>query len=187
MILAGDDPASLAYIGQKRKYALSVGMEFEVVRLAAEVDEATLLQHLDELNHDSRVSGIIVQMPLPAHIDAARVISAIAPAKDVDGFTPTSLGNLFLGRDAGYVSCTPKGIMRLLDYYGLSVAGKRVAILGRSNIVGKPLAVLMINAGATVTSCNSKTAGIADITRAADIVVLAMGNPKFLKRDMVRE
>lgn len=157
VLLVGDDPASLAYIGQKRKYALSIGMDFELVRLDADTDEATLLEHLDDLNLDSSVSGVIVQMPLPAHIDTARVIGHISPSKDVDGFTPSSLGNLFLARDEGYVSCTPKGIMRLLEYHGLPVAGKRVAILGRSNIVGKPLAMLMINAGATVTSCNSKT------------------------------
>jgi methylenetetrahydrofolate dehydrogenase (NADP+) / methenyltetrahydrofolate cyclohydrolase len=186
VFLVGDDPASIAYIGQKKKYSAKIGMDFELVRLSADTPESALLARLDEKNSDPSVSGIIVQTPLPRHIDTERVIAHIAPAKDVDGFTPASLGELFLGRD-NFTSCTPKGVMRLLEYYDISPSGKRVAILGRSNIVGKPLAVLMINAGATVTSCNSKTRDIARITLDADIVVLAMGQPKFLTRDMVRE
>ncbi len=161
-------------------------MDFELIRLSAETDEASLLAHMDEKNSDTTVSGIIVQLPLPKHIDTKRVIAHIDHDKDVDGFTPASIGNLFLGEDR-YVSCTPKGIMRLLAHYDKEVEGKRVAILGRSNIVGKPLALLMINAGATVTSCNSRTQDVAEITRWADIVVLAMGQPKFLKPEMVRE
>ncbi len=133
---------------------------------------------------DTNIHGIIVQAPLPSHIDAFRIVECIPEEKDVDGFTRAQIGNVFLGHD-GLWSCTPKGIITLLDTYDIELTGKKVAIVGRSNIVGKPLALMLINRGATVTSCNSHTKNIAEITKNADIVMVAIGKPKWLTRDMV--
>lgn len=186
VVLVGENPASLAYIRAKQKRAEEIGMRFSLFRFPHDVSEKELLMQVTSISENSDIHGLIVQAPLPQHIDGFRLTENIHPAKDVDGFSRTQIGNMFLGHD-GLWSCTPKGIFTLMHHYGISVEGKRVAILGRSNIVGKPLALMMINAGATVTSCNSKTPNIEHITRDADIVIVAIGKPKFLTKDMVRK
>lgn len=186
VILVGDNPASLAYIRMKQKRAEEVGMNFILKKFDTSITEASLKQEISILWADTSVSGIIVQMPLPKHINEVHIIETIPPEKDVDGFSKSQIGNMFLG-SPGLYSCTPQGIMKLLEYYNIGLTGKKVTILGRSNIVGKPLSILMINAGATVTICNSKTQDIASHTRNSDIVVVAIGKEKFLTRDMVSE
>lgn len=181
----GDNAASLSYIKQKRKFSERVGIAFDLRTFNTTISEAELLGEIERLNRDASVSGFIIQLPLPAHIDRDRVIAAIDPRKDVDGFTPENIGELFLGRDH-LASCTPKGIMRLLEVYNIDILGKNVVIIGKSNIVGKPLSLLMMNAGGTVTVCGKETLDVTSFTRQADIVVVAVGVPKLLASDMVR-
>lgn len=149
------------------------------------MNELELLAVIQELNHDTTVSGYIVQLPLPSHIDEKKINEAIDPRKDVDGFTPYNIGSLILGTDHHLDACTPKGIIRILEYHKILLRGKNVTIIGRSNIVGKPLAIMFINAGATVTICNSQTKNLANKTREADIIVCAAGKPHLLTEDMV--
>ncbi len=184
VVLVGENPASLAYIRMKERRAREVGMNFWVYRFPVSIDQATLEEEVQSLSRNEKIHGIIVQAPLPSHIDRYAVTECIDPAKDVDGFTKEQIGNMFLGHD-GLWGCTPKGIMALLRYYHIDVKWKKVAVIGRSNIVGKPMTLMLINAGGTVTSCNSSTANIRDITRAADIVIVAVGKPRFLTKDMV--
>lgn len=190
VILVGDDPASRVYVRNKEKGCAEVGFHHLTHRLPADASEATLLALLATLNADPRLDGILVQMPLPAHLDGDRILAAVDPRKDVDGFHPQNLGLLVTGRPRT-VACTPKGILRLLAHYEIPVAGRRVAIVGRSVIVGRPLALLLNLKGtlgdATVTMCHSRTPDLAAVTREADIVIAAIGVPAAIGRAHVRE
>ncbi len=189
VVLVGDDPASHSYVAAKSRACEEVGIRWRDIRLPAEVSEASLLSEVDALNRDLEVNGILVQLPLPQHIDPEKVINAIDPAKDVDGFHPQNLGGLLAGKPR-LVPCTPHGIVVLLQESGVSIAGRHVVILGRSNIVGKPLAALLLLRGpggnATVTVCHSATTDIAKHTRQGDILVVAAGRPGLVQGDMVR-
>lgn len=185
VILAGDNPASQIYVNNKKKTAEKLGIVSEIINYPSSVTEAELLEKIDELNNDPSVNAILVQLPLPAHIDKAKIIRAIAPIKDVDGFTPENFGKLLSGETPYVYPCTPKGILLLLDKYGIELDGKHVVIVGRSNIVGKPLAVMMINRNATVTLCHSHTKNLAEITKAADVLISAVGE-KLIEDNMVK-
>ena len=187
VVLVGEDPASQTYVNSKRKACDEVGIRHLDYTLDASISQKQLLDCISNLNSDPTVDGILVQMPLPKQIDELTVIEAVSPDKDVDGFHPQNVGRLLLGQRA-LVACTPKGILRLLDQYNIDVAGKNVCIIGRSNIVGKPLAALLMQKGrdATVTVCNTRTIGLENYTRNADIVILAAGQPGLLKSDMVK-
>jgi methylenetetrahydrofolate dehydrogenase (NADP+)/methenyltetrahydrofolate cyclohydrolase len=184
VVLVGENPASMSYIRMKEKRAREVGMGFSLYRYDASITQTELETAVCELSQDKKIHGIIVQSPLPSHIDPYAVIDCIDPDKDVDGFTKSQIGNMFLWHD-GLHSCTPKGIMTMLKYYDIDVSGKSVAVIGRSNIVGKPMTLMLVNAGATVTSCNSKTNNLIEITQKADIVIVAAGKPGLLTHDMV--
>jgi methylenetetrahydrofolate dehydrogenase (NADP+) / methenyltetrahydrofolate cyclohydrolase len=190
VVLIGDDPASRVYVRNKEKGCEEVGFHHVTHRLPADTAEAAVLALIAELNADPRLDGILVQMPLPAHLDGDRILAAVNPRKDVDGFHPLNLGLLVAGRPR-VVACTPKGVLRLLAHYEIPVAGRRVAIVGRSVIVGRPLALLLNLKGslgdATVTMCHSRTPDLAAVTREADIVVAAMGVPAAVGRAHVRE
>lgn len=176
VILVGENPASLAYIRMKEKRAREVGMGFGVYKFPISITQSDLEEEVRALSRDERVHGIIVQAPLPSHIDRYAVTECIDPEKDVDGFTKTQIGNMYLGHD-GLWSCTPKGIMTLLKHYDIDVIGKNIVVIGRSNIVGKPMALMLMNAGATVTSCNSATKNLREKTKNADIIISAAGVP----------
>jgi methylenetetrahydrofolate dehydrogenase (NADP+)/methenyltetrahydrofolate cyclohydrolase len=188
VVLVGDDPASSVYVGQKEKGCRRVGYRHKTHRLPAETTQADLLALVDELNADPHIDGILVQMPLPDHLDAEQVLLRVAPEKDVDGFHPMNLGYLVGGRPRT-VACTPRGILRLLSHYEIPVAGKRVAVVGRSVIVGRPMALLLnlkaAMGDATVVMCHSRTPDLAAETRRADIVIAALGRPEFLTREHV--
>ena len=185
VILAGGDPASRIYVRNKVRACEETGVRSELHELGADVSEPTLLALVAKLNADRRVHGILIQLPLPAHIEAERVLQAVSPAKDVDGFHTANLGALVAGR-AGFVPCTPAGVMRLLAHAGIEPGGRRAVVLGRSNIVGKPLALLLLQANATVTVCHSRTRQIELVTREADILVAAIGRPKLVRAGMVK-
>ncbi|MCK9273140.1 bifunctional 5,10-methylenetetrahydrofolate dehydrogenase/5,10-methenyltetrahydrofolate cyclohydrolase [Candidatus Gracilibacteria bacterium] len=185
VILVGNSPASLSYISQKEKWAKYVGLNFYLTKLNEDISQDKLEKEIIKFNEDKKISGFIVQLPLPKHINEQKIINLINPAKDVDGFTKENIGKLFLGDNSGLISCTPKGIKRLLEQYNISLVGKNVVIIGRSNIVGKPLSMLFINEGATVTVCNSKTRNIKEYTIIADIVVSAVGKPNIVTKDMI--
>lgn len=184
VIIVGEDPASKVYVGRKHKVCGELGIASQVIALPADCGEAELIARIDGLNADPAVHGILVQLPLPGHIDAGRVLDRIRPDKDVDGFHPINVGNLTLGREA-LVPCTPHGVVRLLVMEGIAVEGKRAVIIGRSNIVGKPLASLLLARNATVTVCHSRTRELAAVTREADILVAAIGKAGFVTADMV--
>lgn len=185
VIIVGDDPASQVYVGNKHKACGEMGIASEVIRLPADCGEARLLAEVEALNDNPAVHGILVQLPLPGHLDADRVLERIRPDKDVDGLHPLNVGNLTLGREA-LVSCTPNGVMKLLAMEGIAVEGKRAVIIGRSNIVGKPMASLLLAGNATVTVCHSRTKELAAVCREADILVAAIGKPNFVTADMVK-
>ena len=185
VVVVGNDPASAVYVRNKHKATLAVGMNSYQIEYPENISESSLLEKINELNLDPYVSGILVQLPLPKHIAEEKVIAAISPEKDVDAFHPQNVGKIMIG-DYDILPCTPAGIMRLLDFYNLEVEGKRCVILGRSNIVGKPMAHLLLERNGTVTVCHSKTENLSDITRDADILVVAIGKPKFLKSDMIK-
>lgn len=186
VILVGANPASLSYVGRKEKACAEVGMEYECLRFDESVSETELLSAIAETNADDAVHGLIVQLPLPAHVDKRKVVSAIDPKKDVDGFTESNAGKCFLGSDDGLLPCTPKGVMRLIAETGTDVSGKDVTVVGYGDIVGKPLSIMLANAGATVTACHSKTRDLAAHTKNADVVVVAAGVPNLLKASMVK-
>ncbi|GHV68686.1 bifunctional protein FolD [Spirochaetia bacterium] len=188
VILAGEDPASLSYVRGKEKALAEAGMESRDIRLPASVSEGALLDSIDRLNGDPLVHGILVQLPLPAHIREDRVIAAIDPAKDVDGFHPVSVGNMVLGRP-GFLPCTPHGVLFLLREYKIPLAGTRAVVLGRSNIVGTPLANMLSRreVNATVTLCHTGTRDLAARTMEADLLIAAVGKPRFVTADMVKE
>ena len=185
VILVGDDPASAVYVKNKGKSCEYCGIRSLEYRLPADTPETEVLSLIDSLNADDAVDGILCQLPLPAHMDEKKITNAISPDKDVDGFHPVNVGRLYTGEDC-FLPCTPAGIIRLLDESGVPIAGKRAVVVGRSNIVGKPVAALLLSRNATVTVCHSRTPDIAAVTREADIVVVAVGKSKFLTADMVK-
>lgn len=186
-VIVGDDGASQTYVASKEKACRSVGMISSVYRLPATTSEKEMLDMVEFLNKDSEIDGYIIQLPLPEHIDESKVINAITPEKDVDGFTPENVGRLQIGQPC-FVPATPNGIMELIKRYDIETAGKNVVVLGRSNIVGTPVSVLMSRKGvdATVTMCHSKTENIAEVCRRADILIVAIGKQNFLTADMVK-
>lgn len=186
VVIVGEDPASQVYVNSKHKTCLELGINSEVIRLPADVTEEELMKTVHRLNADAEVHGILVQMPLPKHIDTNRVINAIWPEKDVDGFSPVNVGNLVIGRE-GMIPCTPHGIMKMLEYYKIGISGKKAVVIGRSNIVGKPIATLLQAANATVTVCHTKTGAsqIKKLCREADIIIVATGVPNSLTADML--
>jgi methylenetetrahydrofolate dehydrogenase (NADP+) / methenyltetrahydrofolate cyclohydrolase len=186
VVLVGDDPASVVYVGRKKKACETLGYFSEEHRLSKETSEQELLDLIRSLNSDPKIHGILVQLPLPGHLNPQRVIETIDPQKDVDGMHPVSLGKLVAGLP-GFRSCTPAGVMVMLEHYEIPVAGKRAVVIGRSIMVGKPMALLLIEANATVTVCHSKTKDIGKVIQEADIVVAAIGKPHFVKGDMVKE
>ncbi len=187
VILVGEDPASKVYVANKEKACGWIHMASETLRLPEETTQEELLAHIERLNQDESVHGILVQLPVPKHIDAEAVLMAIDPAKDVDGFHVVNTGKLFTGAKGGMVSCTPAGIIQLLKRSGIEITGKHCVIAGRSNIVGKPMALLMLQENATVTICHSRTVDIERYTRDADIFIAAVGRPKMFGADAVKE
>ena len=188
VILVGENPASVSYVTGKQKALAEVGMVDRSVHLPESTSEEDLLKLIDELNADDSVHGILVQLPLPKHINEEKVIMAISPEKDVDGFHPVSVGNLMIGRP-GFLPCTPHGIIVLLKKAGIETSGKHAVVIGRSNIVGKPVSILLArkDTNCTVTMCHTGTKNMAEITRQADIIVVASGHPHTLTADMVKE
>ena len=186
VILVGEDPASQVYVRNKERAANNIGMYSVVYRLPETTSEADLITKIEELNHDDKVHGILVQLPLPKHINEDLVLDTIDPAKDVDGFHPMNLGNLFAGKPT-MIPCTPAGIMELIKLSGLDLAGKNAVIIGRSNIVGKPMAHLLLQANATVTICHSKTKDLPKVAKQADVLVVAIGRANFVTADFVKE
>jgi len=184
-ILAGDDPASHIYVGKKHSAAAEAGIETRDLRLPEDMPESDVLDLVAELNADDAVDGILVQLPLPGHMDEPKVTSAIDPAKDVDGLHPYNAGRLFLGQPL-LVPATPLGIMKMLDEYGVELRGRQAVVIGRSEIVGKPIAMLLLAEHATVTICHSRTADLAEHTRRADVLVAAVGRPGLVIPDMVK-
>ena len=185
VIIVGENPASQVYVRNKVKAAAFTGMESRLEALPAETSEAALLDLIASLNADPAVDGILVQLPLPKHIDEEKVIDAIAREKDVDGFHPGNVAGLWLGKDC-IVPCTPAGILRLIDSTGISLAGKQAVVVGRSNIVGKPVAKLLLDRNATVTIAHSRTADLASVTRQADVLVVAVGRAGLVTGEMVK-
>ncbi len=184
-VLVWNNPASLRYISQKQKWADYVGIEFRLDQLDADISESDLLSHIEALNNDSSVTGYIVQLPLPDHIDPTPIINAIDPKKDVDGFHPQNQWKIMTGDSSGFICCTPAGVMDMLTSIQFNPTGKVVTVVGKSNIVGKPLANLLINAWATVTSCDSKTPDISVYTKSSNLIIMATWVPGLLKADMV--
>ncbi len=187
VILVGEDPASQVYVRNKRRACEEAGILSETVLLPADTDEGALLAEVARLNAEESTDGILVQLPLPAGIDEKRVIAAISPEKDVDCFHPVNVGRLFHPGEATFLPCTPAGVMEMLRFTGIDPRGKRAVIVGRSDIVGKPLALLLTAADATVTLCHSKTKDLPAVTREAEILVAAVGRANFITADMVRE
>jgi methylenetetrahydrofolate dehydrogenase (NADP+)/methenyltetrahydrofolate cyclohydrolase len=184
VILVGDMKASASYVAQKEKFAVKAGIESDVMRFESSITESEILVQIDIINKDENIHGVIVQLPLPDHISVAKVLNRIDPSKDVDGFTPTNVGKLFLGEDT-LVSCTPKGIMQMLASTGTDLSGKNVTVVGRSNIVGKPVAILCLQQNATVTMCHSRTKDLNAKLSDADIIIVAVGIPKFINGDQI--
>lgn len=185
VIIVGDNPASRSYVTGKIKAAAFVGMDSRLVELPANVSEQRLLDVISELNAEDGVDGILVQLPLPEHIDEEKVIDAIALEKDVDGFHPGNVANLWLGRPC-IVPCTPKGIIKMIESAGVDISGRKAVVVGRSNIVGKPVAKLLLDRNATVTIAHSRTSDLAAVCRDADILVAAVGRPRMITADMVK-
>ena len=184
VVLVGDDPASKVYIKHKENACRDTGFYSREFRLPQDTREKDLLTAIHELNDDESIHGILVQLPLPRQINPLTIIEAIAPRKDVDGFHPYNLGRLFTGNPY-HVACTPKGILELLDRYAVTIEGKASVIVGRSNIVGKPLALLLLNRHATVTICHTRTRQLAEVTKRAEILIAAAGKPEMIRADMV--
>ena len=186
VILVGEDPGSVSYVTGKAKASAEVGVKNTTIRKSEDISEEELLNIIDELNEDDGVDGILVQLPLPKHIDSDKVIAAIKAEKDVDGFHPTNVANLWLKKPC-VLPCTPKGIIKLLKRAEVEIAGKEVVVVGRSNIVGLPVSKLLLNENATVTVAHSRTKNLGEVTRRADILVVAIGRPKFVTADMVKQ
>ncbi len=185
VILAGDDPSSKIYVNNKKKCAEKLGINSVVITYPSTVTENELLEKIKELNDDKHITAILVQLPLPVHIDKFKIIDAIAPEKDVDGLTPYNSGKLFSGEKPYVYPCTPKGILLLLDEYGIEIEGRHAVVIGRSNLVGKPVAQMLLDRNATVTMCHSKTKNLPDITKTADILISAVGK-KVVGENMLK-
>ena len=185
-VLVGDDPASEIYVRNKRKACANAGMYSEEHKLPAETTEQELLNLVDRLNNDPNIHGILVQLPLPDHINETKVLRAVSPLKDVDGFHPYNVGLLVEGNPR-FISCTPHGIIKMLEFYNIDITGKEAVIVGRSNIVGKPVSMLLLHRHATVTVCHSRTKPLDEVTKRADILVAAIGRANFITGDMVKE
>ena len=190
VVLVGDDPASKIYVNSKSRTCSKLGIFSKTLTYSNKITQTELITVIEKLNKDKQINGILVQMPLPSHIDEFEIINCILPEKDVDGFHPENLGKLVIGKES-FVSCTPAGILAILKYYNISVEGKHVVIIGRSNIVGKPLLNLLYQkndfGNATVTICHSKTKNLSKITSQADILIVAAGNPNMITVDMIKE
>lgn len=186
VIQVGNDPASTVYVGNKKKACEYIGIRSLAYELEENVTEKELLDLIEELNDRKDVNGILVQLPLPSHINEELVIKTIAPEKDVDGFHPQSVGALSIGQRS-FVSCTPAGVIQLLKRSGIEIEGKECVVLGRSNIVGKPMALLLLRENGTVTICHSRTKDLKEVTKRADILVVAVGKPKFITKEYVKE
>lgn len=186
VIQIGDDPASSVYVRQKEKMANDLGYSFRHIKLDENISEEEVLKLINQLNEDDLIDGILVQMPIPQHLDSKKIQNSVHYLKDVDGLTDINAGRLIHNQET-LVPCTPMGIMTLLEYYGIEVSGKNVVIVGRSDLVGKPLAALMTNEDATVTLCHSKTQNLSWYTKNADILVVAVGKPNMIKEDDVKE
>lgn len=186
VIIVGDNPASRTYVNNKKKACAEAGIHSEEYALPASTTMDELLALIDELNHKDSIHGILCQLPLPEGLDEKAVIAAIAPEKDVDAFSAQNVGHIMIG-DYSFLPCTPAGIMEMLKYYNIPIAGKECVVIGRSNIVGKPMAMLLLQQNGTVTICHSKTQNLAEVTRRADILVAAVGIPHFVKADMVKD
>ncbi|MBR3025087.1 MAG: bifunctional methylenetetrahydrofolate dehydrogenase/methenyltetrahydrofolate cyclohydrolase FolD [Oscillospiraceae bacterium] len=186
VVIVGDDPASRVYVNNKKKACEEVGFTSYEYALPAETTEEELLALVDKLNKDDKVNGILVQLPVPKHINETAVINAISPDKDVDAFHPVNVGKIMIG-DYAFLPCTPAGVMELIDSTGVDIAGKSCVVIGRSNIVGKPMSMLLLHRSGTVTICHSKTKNLKEICANADILVAAVGRPNFVTGDMVKE
>lgn len=186
VIIVGDNPASRTYVNSKHKACEKIGVYSEVHNLDENVSEETLLSKIEQLNNDDKINGILVQLPLPKHINEKLVLEKIHPSKDVDGFHPISVGSMVVGNDS-FLPCTPHGIIKLLEYSNIEIEGKNAVVIGRSNIVGKPIAMLLLEKNATVTIAHSKTRNLKEVTKNADILIAAVGRPKFVTADMVKE
>ena len=187
VVIVGNNPASQVYVRNKMKACENVGFYSENIELDENISEEELLQEIDKLNKNDRINGILVQLPLPSHINELKIIDSISPEKDVDGFHVVNIGKMVIGDETGFLSCTPYGIMQLLEEYKIEIAGKDAVIIGRSNIVGKPMALMLIQKGATVQVCNSRTKDLRKKLNDADIIIVAAGVPKLLKKEDVKE
>ena len=187
VVIVGEDPASKVYVGSKVKACETLGLYSEKYTLSEDVSEKELLDLVRKLNTDEKIHGILVQLPLPKHIDSKLVIDSISPSKDVDGFSAENIGKVLIGDPDTFKSCTPYGVVELLKRYNIEISGQDVVIVGRSNIVGKPLAAMLINESATVTVCHSRTKNLKEKVKSADIVIAAVGIAKFVTEDMVKE
>ncbi|MGN4446672.1 bifunctional methylenetetrahydrofolate dehydrogenase/methenyltetrahydrofolate cyclohydrolase FolD [Bacillus cereus group sp. MYBK79-1] len=186
VILVGEDPASRSYVKGKEKGCEQVGIYSELIELPETITEERLLAEIDRLNGDDRINGILVQLPLPKHIEEKAIIERISPEKDVDGFHPISVGRMMTGQDT-FLPCTPHGIVELVKETNLDISGKHVVVIGRSNIVGKPVGQLFLNENATVTYCHSKTQNMKELSKLADILIVAVGRPKMITADYMKE
>ncbi len=186
VILVGDNPASRTYVTSKQKSCRAIGMESVLIEYPANVSEKELLDKIKELNEDDTIHGILVQLPIPPHISETKVIETISPEKDVDGFHPINIGKMMTGQET-FLPCTPFGVMQMLKYMGVKLEGKHAVIIGRSNIVGKPMGQLLLNENATVTYCHSRTNDLKSFTQQADILVAAVGRAKMVKADHIKE
>ncbi len=187
VVIVGNNPASQVYVRNKMKACENVGFYSENIELDENISEKELLQEIDKLNKNDRINGILIQLPLPSHINELKIIDSISPEKDVDGFHVANIGKMVIGDETGFLSCTPYGIMQLLEEYKIEIAGKDAVIIGRSNIVGKPMALMLIQKGATVQVCNSRTKDLRKKLNDADIIIVAAGVPKLLKKEDVKE
>ncbi len=186
VVQVGNDPASSVYVGNKKKACEYIGINSLSYELPEETTEEELLKLVEELNQNVKVNGILVQLPLPKHINEDKVIETISPIKDVDGFHPQSVGRLSIGQK-GFVSCTPAGIIQLLKRSGITIEGKECVVIGRSNIVGKPMSMLLLRENGTVTICHSKTKNLKEVAKRADILIVAIGKPQFINKEYVKE
>lgn len=186
VIIVGNDPASKVYVSGKIRDCEEIGIESKHFELSEQTTQSDLLELVEKLNNDDGVSGLLVQLPLPKHIDEKTIINAIDPKKDVDAFHPANVGKIMIG-DYDFLPCTPSGVMHLLEAYDIDVCGKECVVVGRSNIVGKPQAMLLLHKNATVTICHSKTKDLSEITKRADVLVVAIGKAEFVKGDMIKD
>lgn len=186
VIIVGDDPASRVYVNNKKKACEFVGFLSREYALSAETTQEELTELIEKLNKDNEINGILCQLPLPKHLDEKAIIELISPAKDVDAFHATNVGKIMIG-DYDFLPCTPAGVMEMLDYYNIEISGKECVVLGRSNIVGKPMAMLLLHKNGTVTICHSRTKDLKDVCKRADILVAAVGIPNFVTGDMIKD